>query len=98
MADAFLRQLERRRQQHLVRAPSHADKPFAEMGDEERQSEIARLEWAKRKSDIEYGEELRRADQVSGSGVEYGLASNKGTSTPRSFWAFVGGKRRPRWK
>jgi hypothetical protein len=87
--NAFLQQLERRRQTHLVNAKSHVDKP-SELSLEELEAEKKRLEVERTRQEVHFWEEKRQAN-IGGDGLEFGLATNrKRFSLPK--------KKRPRWK
>jgi hypothetical protein len=72
----FLKQLKRRRQQHLVNAPSHLDKPASALSGEDLEAEIKRLQWEGTKAEAEYWQERRQAN-ASGAEPQFGLASNR---------------------
>jgi hypothetical protein len=101
--DPFLQQLERRRQQHLVRSTGHVDKPVTEMSGDELDREQKRLEFEVTKQQAHYWEEKRRGNLGSTGygGVAkggFGLASNRSISGLASVLGDLRRTRRPGWK
>jgi hypothetical protein len=88
----FLKQLKRRRQQHLVNAPSHLDKPASALSGEDLEAEIKRLQWEGTKAEAEYWQERQQAN-ASGAEPQFGLRpTGVGSAGARSSrrWATFG--------
>jgi hypothetical protein len=92
--DNFLRQLESRRKQHLVKTPGHVDGP-TEKTIEQLEAETKRAELERLKAETAYWNQRREANSVAADEPTFGLASNqrkyKRMPLPK-------GSRRPRWK